>query len=193
MQDKEKRKIKKKPASKKNKNCTSYRLKLEWIELDFTSKMVLLIGFVLFVELISAIFFYSSPDNDALAINIAFRTGLSSVLGYLLGGMNAPVPKDINTAKPLPPTGEKDSISAQTLATPESTDYEPDINFIQHATTLRTLLAAIVCLVCILTLVAASSLNRLEYTEGIIQLRTLISTTIGFLISKSAHKSSANH
>ena len=182
-------KPKKKQTRRRKKNCTSYRLKLEWQELDFTSKMVLLIGFVLFMELISSVFFYSNPGNDELSIHIAFRTGLSSVVGYLLGGMNAPMPKDINTAtQKTISSSEKDTISTQISAPNDFEDYEPDINFIQHASTLRTLLAAVVCLICILTLVAASSFGRLEYKEGLIQLRNLISTTIGFLISKSTHK-----
>ena len=175
------KKIKKKRKIRCNK--TVKHLVYEWCDLDLTSQLILIIGSILLIELILSIFFY--PGRDDLSINIVFRTGLSSVMGYILGGMN-------NTTKTTPPvdsmpkpsitySSEKDSTS--TLKEKEALT-ETTLT-LQNAPSLRALIATLVCLICIICLFLASTFNYLEYPEGLIQMRDLISTTIGFLISNS--------
>lgn len=52
---------------------------------------------------------------------------------------------------------------------------------------IRVLFAAGVCLTCLIALMVITLTNQNNYTDGIIQVDYLISTTIGFLISNTSH------
>lgn len=54
-------------------------------------------------------------------------------------------------------------------------------------TSIRVLFAAGVCLTCLTALTVITLTNQNNYTDGIIQVDYLISTTIGFLISNTSH------
>jgi len=153
------------------------KLRLEWYYLDLTNKILLLIGLVLLSELIISIFIrsvYSDASTDAF-----FRLALSSVLGYFLG-INNGIPKSeqpIIAPTPISTVG-------QTESTP------PDLNedaeeYFESTNNIRTLFISFVCLACIITLSITTFYNDGQYEEGLIQLRNIISTTIGFLISKA--------
>ena len=183
-------KRKKKKTKKKRKvrcNKTVKHILYEWCELDLTSQLILFIGAILLAELILSIFFY--PGRDDLSINIVFRTGLSSVMGYILGGMNS-TSTPLKTVKPPVDSTLKPSVTYSTekdspLTLKERESIADRALSLQNAPSLRALIATLVCLVCIVCLFLASTFNQLEYPEGLIQMRDLISTTIGFLISNS--------
>jgi len=167
-------------------NKTLIQLKLEWIELDLTTKLVLIIGVVLLLELILAVFLYPAKDDaiNDLSINIVFRTALSSVIGYIIGGMNHADKDQLPSISQMPTISkEKDSNSTVTPKEPLDLEFEVDKESLKSAANIRAFSATVICLVSIVTLFTASYFSQLEYREGLIQLRDLISTTIGFLIA----------
>jgi len=156
-------------------------LQSEWYDLDLTNKVLLLIGLVLLFELIFSIFI-RSVDTDATT-DAFFRLALSSVLGYFLG---------INTGNQNINTNAPKLESTTTLSKPifRQTENEPleltaDTEECIEPTNIRTLFISFVCLACIITLSFTTFYNQSQYEEGLIQLRNIISTTIGFLISKA--------
>lgn len=158
------------------------KIRSEWCELDFASKVVLLIGLVLLSELIFTIFFY--PNQMEASTDVVFRTALSSVIGYVLGGMNQHSADEArNDQQAAFISREKDSPSH---LSPARSKRIPHLQ-LQNARNIRVLFIAVICLACIITLATATIFNQLEYTDGLIQVRNLISTTIGFLISKANH------
>lgn len=148
------------------------KLRLEWYEMDLTNKILLLLGIVLLFELIFSIFMRSV--NTDLTTDTFFRITFSSVMGYFLGGMNTTTPP---LEKENTPTVSPLDNSLEPLL-PEEQDFE-------HLTSIRTLFVAFVCLACIITLSVTTFSSQTDYAEGLIQLRNIISTTIGFLISKA--------
>jgi len=152
------------------KNHLLKKIRLEWRYLDLTNKVLLLVGVVLLFELIFSIFLHAL-STDA-STDTFFRITFSSVMGYFLGGMNI-------TRK------EKSSLDEESSGETTSTNTnEP--NF-QNVTYIRTLFITIVCLACIITLSIATFTSQTTYSDGLIQLRNIISTSIGFLISKATH------
>ena len=156
----------------KNECRRSMRQKIyvEWCNLDITNKFLLLIGLILLVELIISIFLHATTIDTTT--DAFFRLSLSSVLGYFLGGIN---------------TGSNATEQSDVL-----TDSEPlvepkeeGIKSFQQTTYIRTIFVAFVCLICIAALAAASFMDEANYEAGLIQLRNIISTTLGFLISKA--------
>ena len=152
------------------------KIRSEWCDLDLTNKVLLLIGIVLLFELILSIFIrtvYSGASTDAF-----FRLALSSVLGYFLG-INTGVPKfDQSTIAPTSISIERQINKPPDVSTDTNEYFEPTTN-------VRTLFISFVCLACIITLSITTFYNQAQYEEGLIQLRNIISTTIGFLISKA--------
>ena len=59
----------------------------EWHKLDLACKSVLLIGILLLIQLICAVFIPALSSQPT--INAIFQTSLSSIFGYILG-MNIP-------------------------------------------------------------------------------------------------------
>jgi len=158
--------------SKKNSsNNILKKIRLEWRDLDLTNKVLLLVGMVLLFELIFSIFLHSL-GTDA-STDAFFRISFSSVMGYFLGGMN------------MNHTAAKET--AMTNLEEQTENPSVNQNF-QNVTHIRTLFITIVCLACIITLSIATFSNRTDYAEGLIQLRNIISTTIGFLISKAKYR-----
>ena len=154
----------------------------EWCNLDLTNKVLLLIGLVLLVELILSIFLHAF-DIDTTT-DAFFRLSLSSVLGYFLGGINTGTNSTETTGKvetPIVTVGKTKEETEMEMETPAQ-------NF-QQATYIRTIFVAFVCLVCIATLAVTTFLNQTGYEEGLIQLRNIVSTTLGFLISKANRRS----
>ena len=150
------------------------KIRAEWRDLDLTNKVLLLVGMVLLFELIFSIFLHTlSTDATTDAF---FRISFSSVMGYFLGGMNT---NNVVT---------KETVSTESTDTGEETkNTSLDQNF-QNVANIRTLFITVVCLTCIITLSVATFSNQVEYAEGLIQLRNIISTTIGFLISKAKYR-----
>ena len=160
-------------------NKLSTKIRLEWCELDLTNKILLFIGIVLLFELIFSIFI-RSVDTDATT-DAFFRLALSSVLGYFLG---------INIGNPH----LEQSTTSTTISTKQMENNSLDSNtnieeHFEHSCNIRTLFISFVCLACIITLSITTFYNQNQYEEGLIQLRNIISTTIGFLISKANRKS----
>ena len=159
--------------SKENPPCRSNvikKLRYEWCELDLTNKILIIIGIVLLIELIFSIFIHSI-DADATT-DAFFRLALSSVLGYFLG---------INTATPkLDISTDNETEEEKTIDVTSDTE-----KYFELTTNVRTLFISFVCLACIITLAITTFYNQTQYEEGLIQLRNIISTTIGFLISKA--------
>ena len=141
------------------------KIRLEWQSLDFTNKVLLMIGFVLLLELIFSIFLHTLGADTST--DTFFRISFSSVMGYFLGGMNTTSKEEAHDATEI--------------------ECSPETRF-QHVNHIRTLFITIVCLACIITLSIATFTNRTDYSEGLIQLRNIISTTIGFLISKATYR-----
>ena len=158
-------------------NNSWFMLKLEWCELDFTSKIVLFIGLTLFIELLIAIFIGGRHDWA----NMSFRTSLSAILGYLLGGMG----KGHNN------TGKKEIPIIEQEIEPEEIPLKCIHNhrLISEANHVRTLIAGMICLIGIMTLFTSTVFDFQVYDEGVLQLRDMISTTLGFLVSTSIKKS----
>ena len=165
--------------SKKNPPCRNNltrKIRYEWCELDLTNKILILIGTVLLIELIFSIFI-RSVDADATT-DAFFRLALSSVLGYFLG---------INTATPKL---EQSPVANPPITTDNIDEIPPEATndtekYFELTTNVRTLFISFVCLACIIALSITTFFNQTEYEEGLIQLRNIISTTIGFLISKA--------
>ena len=161
-------------------------MKLEWCELDFTSKIVLLIGLTLFIELLVAIFIGGRHDWA----NMSFRTSLSAILGYLLGGMgkgNNQKTEDKNPSVtgPVVKAEVKAEIGSDEIITAKCIHNH---RLISEANHIRTLIAGMVCLIGILTLFTSTVFDLPVYDEGVLQLRDMISTTLGFLVSTSIKK-----
>jgi len=172
--------------SKENSSCRNSltnKIRSEWCDLDLTTKILLLIGLVLLLELIFSIFI-RTVNTDATT-DAFFRISLSSVLGYFLGGMdkNKPDAEEATVPSSLIASGEQTEKKPLDLHTLNlKTDIEGEF---ENTTHIRTLFIAFVCIACIITLSITTFYNQTEYTEGLIQLRNIISTTIGFLISKA--------
>lgn len=178
---------KKKQEKQKSINTSWFMIKLEWCELDFTSKIVLFIGLTLFVELLIAIFIGGRHDWA----NMSFRTSLSAILGYLLGGMGKGQKSTRSQEESLaePPLIE----TSQPLPGPKTADVVPgkcqhNHRFISEANHVRTLIAGMVCVAGIMTLFFSTVFDLPVYGEGVLQLRDMISTTLGFLVSTSIKK-----
>jgi len=147
------------------------KIRFEWRRLDLTNKVLLLVGIVLLFELIFSIFLHTfSADASTDAF---FRITFASVMGYFLGGMN------LNSNKTTLPEDEH--------AVENNVTDSNDENF-QNVPHIRTLFITLVCLACIITLSIATFTNQTSYSEGLIQLRNIISTSIGFLISKATYR-----
>jgi hypothetical protein len=144
------------------------KIRAEWCNLDITNKFLLLIGLVLLVELIVSIFLHAT--NIDSTTDAFFRLSLSSVLGYFLGGINTG-----SSTIELPIGGVEHK--------------KEEIQNFQQTTYIRTIFVAGVCLICIATLVATTFIEAASYEAGLIQLRNIISTTLGFLISKANRRS----
>lgn len=161
-----------------NKNSSIYKLyrklKCEWGHLDFATKCIFFIGILLLFQLIYAVF----VPADALdsSTQIVFRTSTSSIFGFILGMAHS-----YSSKKLSPPTEESEDREKEEFT------FTEDIN-LNKATHVRILFSTTVCMICIVALIIANRTNNLTYQEGIIQLRDLISTTIGFLISKASHR-----
>jgi len=156
------------------------KIRLEWYDLDLTNKVLLLIGIVLLFELIFSIFI-RSVDSDA-STDAFFRLTLSSVLGYFLG-VNTNIPK-LEQPTPSIRISPEAQIERQTL------DLNANVEkSFEHTSNVRTLFISFVCLACIITLSITTFYNGIQYEAGLIQLRNIISTTIGFLISKANRRS----
>jgi len=156
------------------------KIRSEWRDLDLTNKVLLLIGLVLLFELILSIFIrtvYSDASTDAF-----FRLALSSVLGYFLG-INTSIPKVDQSINSPPPISTEVQINK-----PPDLSADTD-KYFEPTTNVRTLFISFVCLACIITLSITTFYNQAQYEEGLIQLRNIISTTIGFLISKANRRS----
>ena len=147
----------------------------EWCNLDITNKFLLLIGLVLLMELILSIFLHAT--NLDTVTDTFFRLSLSSVLGYFLGGINT----GSNSSEAITETAPDN----QTLDSPVDTEHQS----FQETAYIRTIFIALVCLVCIVTLAIVTFSTHSGYEEGLIQLRNIISTTLGFLISKANRRS----
>jgi len=154
-----------------NGNHLLKKIRLEWRCLDLTNKVLFLIGFVLLFELIFSIFLHTfSTDASTDAF---FRITFASVMGYFLGGIN------IDTTELALPEENQ-------TAEKSSTDIM-DQNF-RNVSHIRTLFITLVCLTCIIALSMATFTNQTDYSDGLIQLRNIISTSIGFLISKATYR-----
>lgn len=152
----------------------------EWYEMDLTNKILLFLGTVLLFELIFSIFM-RSVDTD-VTTDAFFRITFSSVLGYFLGCMNtnsAHLEKE-KISNPAPPVVPIEQVASKPPDSPLPVEQD-----FEHLTSIRTLFVAFVCFACIITLSVTTFINQTEYAEGLIQLRNIISTTIGFLISKA--------
>ena len=160
-----------------NKNSSIYKLykklKYEWGHLDFATKCIFFIGILLLFQLIYAIFVPANALDSTT--QIVFRTSTSSIFGFILGMAHS-----YSTKKASPPSEESEDHEKQEFV------FNKDIN-LNKATHVRILFSTTVCIMCIIVLMIANRTNNLSYQEGIIQLRDLISTTIGFLISKASH------
>jgi len=154
-----------------------HKIYAEWCNLDITNKFLLLIGLVLLAELVVSVFLH--VVNGDTTTDAFFRMTLSSVLGYFLGG--------INTGSSTTEQSEVPIIPSRTVETKKDLEL-PEQNF-QNTTYIRTIFVAFVCLVCIATLAVTTFMNFTNYEAGLIQLRNIISTTLGFLISKANQKS----
>ncbi len=136
----------------------------EWHKLDLACKSVLLIGILLLIQLICAVFIPVLSSQPT--INATFQTSLSSIFGYILG-MNIPT----RTKSPSdPPSSSKE------------TENPPHLF---KRTTIHILFTAAVCLICLMTLIIYTIVGTYIYKDGIFQISNLVSTTIGFLISSS--------
>ena len=154
------------------------KLRSEWCELDLSNKILLLIGIVLLFELIFSIFL-KSFNGDATT-DAFFRLALSSVLGYFLG---------INVGNGSPQLAQP-KITPKPISTVEQTESKPldsntNAEYTDRTANIRTLFISFVCLACIITLSITTFYSEIHYEEGLIQLRNIISTTVGFLISKA--------
>lgn len=160
--------------NRRTKNPTLFQqLKHEWLDLDLACKSVFIIGIILLLQLIYAIFFCQT--NIATSVDSVFRTSLSSIFGYILG-MNISHGSKKSESEGKPPT--------TTEIDPVLQKKKPDL----MARNIRVLFSTLVCMTCIIVLIVANCTNHMNYTEGINQINHLISTTIGFLISGSSHK-----
>ncbi|MCL1950309.1 MAG: hypothetical protein FWF59_11315 [Turicibacter sp.] len=179
------KKKKKHPSKKKTwlqKNRSWQRLKTEWCELDYTNKLIIIIGGLVLFELILTVFFYPWLSNEEVknfGFSAAFQSILGSITGYIIGGMNR---SGVNKPKNLPQPKVEDL-----PLVPGSHDTEEDClldaRTIHEARYIQSSIIAGMCISCILILFVATALKCTYYVEGMIQLRDLISTSIGFLIT----------
>lgn len=160
-------------AKKQQKNKLLEQLKKEWNYLELACKCIFIIGIVLLIQLIYAIFI--APDILDPSNQIVLRTSTASIFGFILGmGHSQSTQKESETKKEI-------------SNPPPSEDFltETDIHLCK-ANTVRIIFSFSICLICIITLVIGNRINHLHYQEGITQIHDLISTTIGFLISKAS-------
>ena len=159
------------------------KVRLEWYDLDLTNKVLLFIGLILLFELIFSIFI-RTVNVDATT-DAFFRISLSSVMGYFLGCTNtnhANTKKGTNCSLSVISEEQIEQMPIDLQTLNPNAEKEKDFEHMPH---IRTLFIAFVCLACIITLSVTTFANRIDYVEGLIQLRNIISTTLGFLISKA--------
>lgn len=86
---------------------------------------------------------------------------------------------------------DNDSLLTRGVTEPDlETEKDPVLQTevpLLKGTSIRVLFAAGVCLICLIALMVIALTNQNTYTEGVIQVGHLISTTIGFLISNTSH------
>ena len=86
---------------------------------------------------------------------------------------------------------DNDSLLTRGVTEPDlETEKDPVLQTeipLLKGTSIRVLFAAGVCLICLFALIVITLTNQNTYTEGVIQVGHLISTTIGFLISNTSH------
>ena len=154
------------------------RLFFEWCELEFTNKVILIIGIILFFELISSVFLAHTLHKNCTEIlpyNSVFRASLSAIIGYIMGGMTKGDERS--------PELEK---GPNLEIVPDTDSHEEciqDSHSISSSKYLRSFIMGTACVLCILTLFFAQSIHFLEYTEGLVQIRDLVATIIGFMVT----------
>ncbi|HAX74081.1 MAG TPA: hypothetical protein DCY20_11200 [Firmicutes bacterium] len=149
------------------------KISTEWNKLDLPTRSLFLIGLLLLVELVYSILINNTATEQNY--DAVFRTSLSSIFGYIFG---------MNTEVKLF-SESKDSANQKRS---NKTDEEKLIHkyvATQKAIVLRVTYATVVCVICILTLMIAQHLHTYSYVEGLLQVRNLISLTIGFLLSQA--------
>lgn len=166
----------------KNKHTLLNQLKHDWCELDLACKSALIISLLLLVELIFNIFF--DPLTNENSITSIFRTSLSSIFGYIFG-MNTPhlVKKYMESQIDKSEITEKN----ETLSKSETKIHSQKEPSYLEGDGIRILFSTFVCMTCLIALFIANLTNHLSYSDGIIQVEHLVSTTIGFLISGVNH------
>jgi len=149
----------------------------EWCNLDLTVKILMLIGIILFLEQIISLFFYEigyDTETDDF-----FRLVLGNVLGYFLGGINT------NGNKiPFVNKVKTETISENKVNNPEN----PIIAPVEQSTHIRTFFVSSMCILSIIALTIVSFMGINVCASASTNLRTIISTTLGFLISKANRK-----
>jgi len=159
-------------------------LSREWCELEFSNKIVLLIGFVLFLELLFAVFWGGEYNWKT----ISFRTSLGAIMGYVIGGMGS-----ASVEKPEQPVATPTAVQSETPVSPVPADAGgdclPDSRSIQSMVHLRNAVAGFVCLTSVVVLFLINITgSENTFAEGVLQIRDMMSTTLGFLISASGRK-----
>ncbi len=141
------------------------KIQREWHKLDLACKSVLLIGILLLIQLICAVFIPALSSQPT--INTIFQTSLSSIFGYILG-MNIPTGTKSSSEKPCPCEEKENS------------------HHLLRGTNIHIFFTAAVCFTCLITLTIYTMIGGDVYNDGIFQIGHLVSSTIGFLISSSS-------
>lgn len=149
------------------------QIKNEWNHLGLACKCIFIIGIVLLIQLIYTVLIPTTVIDSST--QIVFRTSTSSIFGFILG-MTHPQQANIIPEKSSPQLTKK-------LQDELNKESELDI---YKANNLRILFSASICIICIIVLVIADGINPIDSQEGVIEMRDLLSTTIGFLISRAS-------
>jgi len=165
-------------------NRTWRCLDKEWCELEFSNKLVVIICFVLFLELLMAVFWY--PQGDWSVVSSTFRSVFGGIMGYIIGGMGAA--EDTSKVVDALDTSLKEKSLQAKSCDLDSDECEVESLTLPGTTFIRTAIAGFICLTCIVALFVAIILDSGVYQEGLVRVMDLISTTIGFLISNASRK-----
>lgn len=181
-----------------NKNCNRRNLlikefKHDWDELNISFKALIMVGIILFLVVVLIAFFSDGGNGIKSSLEVAFRSTLASVFGFLLSSnikfnkkekqiKIEEIKSELNKLEQKIDTLDEDLGKENKQCELEPYYSYKDINLVQ------IVIALGICIICISVLNILLLTNNLENIQTISQIRDLMCSSIGFLIGESGKK-----
>lgn len=181
-----------------NKDCNRRNLlikefKHDWDELNISFKALIMVGIILFLVVVLIAFFSDGGSGIKSSLEVAFRSTLASVFGFLLSSnikfnkkekaiKIEEIKGELNKLEKELDTLDEDSVKENEQCELELYYSYKDINLVQ------IVIALGICIICISVLSILLITNNLDNIQTISQIRDLMCSSIGFLIGESGKK-----